>query len=92
MERGEVEGRTNSWASWKTTKPDWLRDKKIAIIARAGPGAPDLDAPSLEQLAGTEEARRIIALVLSGGPLGRPFAVPPGVPEEARGGAARGFR
>jgi tripartite-type tricarboxylate transporter receptor subunit TctC len=82
MERGEVEGRTNSWASWKTTKPDWLRDRKIVVIARAGRAAPDLDAPSLEELAGSAEARRIIALVLSGGPLGRPFAVPPGVPPQ----------
>jgi tripartite-type tricarboxylate transporter receptor subunit TctC len=82
MERGEVEGRTNSWASWKTTKPDWLRDNKIAIIARAEPAAPDLDAPSLEDLAGGADERRIIALVTSGGPLGRPFAVNRNVPQE----------
>ena len=82
MERGEVEGRTNSWASWKTTRPDWLRDGRIAVIARAEPAVPDLDAPSLEDLAPDADARRIIGLVLSGGPLGRPFAVPAGVAED----------
>ena len=82
MERGEVEGRTNSWASWKTTKPDWLKDKMFTVIARAEPAVPDLDAPSLEDLAATADERRIIALVLSGGPLGRPFAVNRNVPEE----------
>jgi len=82
MERGEVEGRTNSWASWKITKPDWLRDGRIAIIARAEPAVEGLDAPSLVDMAASEDARRIIGLVLSGGPLGRPFAAPPGVPVE----------
>jgi tripartite-type tricarboxylate transporter receptor subunit TctC len=50
MERGEVDARNNTWSSWKTTKPIWLEDKKITIIAQAGPRAPDLDAPSVEQL------------------------------------------
>jgi tripartite-type tricarboxylate transporter receptor subunit TctC len=81
MERGEVEGRDNSWASWKTTKPDWVKEKKIIVIAQAGPRAPDLDAPSVEQMAATAADRRVMELVLSGGNLGRPFAVGPGVPE-----------
>jgi tripartite-type tricarboxylate transporter receptor subunit TctC len=82
MERGEVEGRDNSWASWKATKPDWVKEKKIIVIARAGPKVPDLDAPAVEEMAASAEDRRIIELVLSGGQLGRPFAIGPGVPEE----------
>ncbi|HEY4405433.1 MAG TPA: hypothetical protein VGN55_12380 [Xanthobacteraceae bacterium] len=82
MERGEVEGRDNSWASWKTTKPDWVKEKRIIAIAQAGPRAPDLDAPSVEAMAATPADRRIMELVLSGGNLGRPFAVAPGVPEQ----------
>jgi hypothetical protein len=80
MERGEVEGRDNSWASWKTTKPDWVKEKKIVVMAQAGPRASDLDAPSVEALAASADDRRIMELVLSGGNLGRPFAVAPGVP------------
>ena len=37
MERGEVEARNNTWSSWKATKADWLKDKKITVIAQAGP-------------------------------------------------------
>jgi tripartite-type tricarboxylate transporter receptor subunit TctC len=82
MERGEVDARNNTWSSWKTTKPMWLEDKKINIIAQAGPRAPDLDAPSVEQLAKTPEDRRVIELVVSGTQLGRPLFITPGVPED----------
>lgn len=82
MERGEVEARNNSWSSWKTTKPDWLRDGKITVIAQAGPRAPDLAAPSLEELARTGDERQIIELVVSGTQFGRPFTTTPGTPED----------
>jgi tripartite-type tricarboxylate transporter receptor subunit TctC len=82
MERGEVDGRDNSWASWKTTKPDWIKERKIIVIARFGPAVSDLDAPSIAELVDSADERRIIELVLSGGELGRPFAVAPGVPPE----------
>jgi hypothetical protein len=37
MERGEVEGRgSNSWASWKSTKPEWLAQKKIIMLVQVG--------------------------------------------------------
>ena len=74
MERGEVEARNNTWSSWKATKADWLKDKKITVIAQAGPRAPDLDAPSVEDAARTPEERQLIELVVSGTQLGRPFA------------------
>ena len=74
MERGEVEARNNTWSSWKATKADWLKDKKIAVIAQAGPRAADLDAPSVEDAARTPDERKLIELVVSGTQLGRPFA------------------
>ena len=82
MERQEVEARNNTWSSWKATKRAWLDEKRIAVIAQAGPRAPDLDAPSLEAMAKTPEDRQLIELVVSGTQLGRPFAITPGVPEE----------
>ena len=51
MERGEVEARNNSWSSWKTTKPAWLKDEQDRRHRAGRPAAPDLDAPSLEELA-----------------------------------------
>jgi len=80
MERGEVGARINSWASWKVTRPDWLRDKKIVIIAQGGRRSPDLaDVPSVEDLAKTDDDRQVIQMLMSGAALGRPFAIPPGV-------------
>src|SRR5215213_1142021 len=74
MERGEVQARNNTWSSWKATKADWLKEKKITVIAQAGPRAPDLDAPSVEDAARTPEERQLIELLVSGTQLGRPFA------------------
>ena len=82
MERGEVEARNNSWSSWKITKAAWLKDNKITIIAQAGPRAPDLDAPSLEDMARTPDERQIIELVVSGTQLGRPFTITPDTPAD----------
>jgi hypothetical protein len=82
MERGEVQARNNTWSSWKATKPTWLRDKQIVIVAQAGPRDPELDAPSVEALARTPEERQLIELVTSGAHLGRPMATTPDVPED----------
>jgi len=82
MERGEVEARNNTWSSWKTIKPAWLAEKKIAIIAQIGPRTAGLDAPSLEELAKNPAERAVIELIASAAHLGRPIALNPGVPEE----------
>jgi tripartite-type tricarboxylate transporter receptor subunit TctC len=82
MERGEVEARNNTWSSWKATKRAWLVEKKIVVIAQAGPRAPDLDAPSLEGMATSPAERKLIELVVSGAHLGRPLAITPDVPAE----------
>jgi tripartite-type tricarboxylate transporter receptor subunit TctC len=82
MERGEVEARNNTWSSWKATKRAWLDEKKITVIAQVGPRAPDLAAPSLEELAKSPADRQLIELVVSGTQLGRPLAISPDVPED----------
>ena len=82
MERGEIEARNNTWSSWKTTKPAWLAEKKIAVIAQIGPPAADLDAPSLEALSQHADERAVIEVIASGAYLGRPIALNPDVPEE----------
>jgi tripartite-type tricarboxylate transporter receptor subunit TctC len=37
IERGELDGRFNYWSAWTTTKPEWLRDKKLVFMYRTGP-------------------------------------------------------
>jgi tripartite-type tricarboxylate transporter receptor subunit TctC len=82
MERGEVQARNNTWSSWRATKAAWLKEGKINVIVQAGPRAPDLDVPSVEELARTPDERKLIELVVSGTRLGRPMATTPDVPED----------
>ena len=92
MERGEVEARNNTWSSWKATRPQWIKNKQITVVAQAGPRAPDLDAPSVEALAKTPEDRLTIELIVSGTQLGRPFAATPDVPADRVAALRDAFR
>jgi hypothetical protein len=82
MERGEVGARNNTWSSWKVTKRAWLDNKDIHVLVQAGPKAPDLDAPTIEEVLKNENDRKVAALIVSGTRLGRPLGMPPGVPAE----------
>jgi tripartite-type tricarboxylate transporter receptor subunit TctC len=85
MERGEVSGRgSNSWASWKATRPDWLKEKKINILVQIGlTKAPDLpDVPLLMDLASNPEDKAVLKLLSAPSAIGRPIFTTPGVPED----------
>ncbi len=84
MERGEVAGRgSNNWASWKGTRADWLRDKKINIIVQVGlRKAADLDAPLLMDLAKNDEDRAMLRLLSAPSNVGRPLFTTPDVPAD----------
>jgi tripartite-type tricarboxylate transporter receptor subunit TctC len=83
MERGEVEGVTNSWDSWKSFNPAWVADRKIRVLVQTEPKSKDLaDVPSVLELARNENDRRIMALIVSGDALGKPLATSPNVPPE----------
>jgi len=83
MERGEVQGRDNTWSSWKVTKPEWLKNGDIKVLIYAGPTQKDLaGVPTVSELAKDEDSRRIMDLIVSGTRLGRPLATNGGVPED----------
>ena len=85
MERGEVDGRgSNSWASWKATRPHWLAEKKINILVQIGlKKAPDLpDVPLLMELGTNAEDRALLRLLSASTEIGRPIFTTPGVPAE----------
>ena len=85
MENGEVAGRgSNNWTSWKSTKPDWIRDKKINIIVQIGlTKAADLpDVPLLIDLAKNEDDRAALKLVSAPPSVGRPIFSTPNVPAD----------
>jgi tripartite-type tricarboxylate transporter receptor subunit TctC len=66
MERGEVDGRgSNSWASWKSTKPEWLKEKKIIMLVQVGlTRSPDLpDVPLLLELVSNDLDRKLMTFL-----------------------------
>jgi tripartite-type tricarboxylate transporter receptor subunit TctC len=85
MENGEVAGRgSNSWASYKATKPEWVRDHKLDILFQIGlKKASDLqDVPLLMDLGTNEEDRAALKLVSAPPSIGRPVFSTPNVPQE----------
>ena len=84
IERGEVEGRVVIWGGLKATKPNWLRDNKVKIIAQLGLDRDrELpDVPLLQELAGNDESKRIIELFSAQLALGRPLYAAAGVPKD----------
>jgi tripartite-type tricarboxylate transporter receptor subunit TctC len=82
MERGEVDGVTNSWDSWKSLNPAWLAEKKINLLVQTEPKAKDLNIPSVQELAKNEDDRKVIQLIISGDALGKPMATSPNVPAD----------
>jgi len=93
MERGEVGGRVNSWASWKATKPDWLREKKIFVLVQMGlKRHPELaDIPTIIELARTEEGKAIMMFLSADVPISRAYVTTPGVPPERVSALRRAF-
>jgi tripartite-type tricarboxylate transporter receptor subunit TctC len=85
MERGEVAVRgSNSWASWKSTRSEWIRGKKINILVQVGLiKDPDLpDVPLMMDLAKNDEDKAIFRLISAPTALGRPIFTTSGVPKD----------
>ncbi len=85
MERGEVDGRgSNSWAAWKSTKPEWVRDHKLNILVQIGlKRAPDLpDVPLMLELATNDADRKLLTFISAETEVSRSLVAPPGVPAD----------
>ena len=85
MERGEVDGRaTNTWSSYKSTRPDWVKNKRLNYLLQIGlKKEPELpDVPLLMDLATNEEQRQIFTFFSTVVAITRPVATSPEVPAE----------
>jgi tripartite-type tricarboxylate transporter receptor subunit TctC len=85
MERGEIQGRgSNSWAAWKSTKQQWLAEKKIIILVQiALKRAPDLpDVPLLLELAKNDFDRKVLTFLSADTAISRAVVTTPNVPRE----------
>jgi len=80
MERGEVGGRgSNSWASWKSTHPQWLAEKKIFILVQiALKRHPELaDVPTMIELAKNDDDRAVLQFISADIPINRAYVTTP---------------
>jgi tripartite-type tricarboxylate transporter receptor subunit TctC len=94
MERGEVGGRgSNSWASWKSTKPDWLRDNKIIMLVQIGlTRHPELkDVPLMTELVKNEADRKVMQFLSSDTEISRAYVTTPDVPADRVNALRRAF-
>jgi tripartite-type tricarboxylate transporter receptor subunit TctC len=83
MERGEVGGRgSNLWASWKSTKPQWLAEKKIVMLVQiALKRDPELkDVPLMQELAKNEDDARLLIFISADTAIARAVVTTPDVP------------
>ena len=85
MERGETAG-IGAWnySSIMASKPSWLSEKKINILAQLSlEPHPDLpNVPTVLDLSSDEKQRRLLKLVFAQSAVGRAIYAPPGLPDE----------
>ena len=93
MERGEVHGTWANWSTLKAISEQWIKDKKIRILAqwalRKHPEMPDV--PLILDQAKTPEQKQSLDLALARLEFGRPFFMPPNVPAERVNAIRRAF-
>jgi len=85
MERGEVNGMCGiSWSTAKARHADWMKTGKVNLPVQFGlrKEADIADVPAVIDLAKGEEQTRMIRLILAGQAMARPYAAPPGIPED----------
>jgi tripartite-type tricarboxylate transporter receptor subunit TctC len=85
VERHELDGRgSDSWASMKSTHPDWLRDRSINILFQIGPRRePDLpDVPLWSELGANDDQRQVLEILSGDVAVGRPILTAPDVPAD----------
>jgi hypothetical protein len=89
-----VQGRgSNSWASWKSTKPEWIAQKRIIVLVQVGlERDPDLpDVPLLLELASNDLDRKVLTFLSAETAVSRSLATTPDVPLERIEALRRAF-
>ena len=83
-ERGEVQGAIVGIANLTSTKPEWLRDRKIRILLQfATERSHELpDIPTAVEVAQNEDSRAMLALYATKFQVAFPVFTPPDVPKD----------
>lgn len=93
METGEVQAFPNFYNSMMAQRPQWVRDKIIAIPLKWGPlnepGLPGV--PHADDLVTDPQKKAVLKAVSASLALGRPFAAPPEIPADRLAALRKGF-
>ena len=83
MERGEVHGFCGQFEGWKSAKPEWLRDGKLAhLIQLSSKRSADMpNTPLLSEFARNDEERQIFTFIQSSIE-DRAIVMAPGIPAD----------
>jgi tripartite-type tricarboxylate transporter receptor subunit TctC len=85
MERGEIDGRASAtWAGYKATQPDWVRNNKLNYILQIGLKKEEglENVPLLRDLAQNAEQQQIFDFMSKVAALTRPMTTTAGTPPE----------
>lgn len=87
MERGEVDGVCGwDWSSFKSQKPDWLRDNKAHVFLQVSmephPELTKMGVPSVFNYVKNDDDRKVVELVISQTIFHRSYIAPPGTSPE----------
>ena len=94
MERGEVSGVCGmSWSTMKARHTGWMQDGKVFLPVQFGlRKEPDIaQVPSVMDRARDDTQRQMLRLILAGQAMARPYAAPPGLPDDRRRALAAAF-
>ena len=85
LENGELDGIAYwAWGSINSSKPDWIRDKKVNVLFHTGdkplPQLPGV--PSIRDAAQNDLDRKALDFLLAREVLSRPFLAPPDIPAD----------
>ena len=94
LERGELQGRVSTgWAGDKDVLEPWMKDNKVRFLAQLAmtksPEFPNL--PLILDYARTAQDRQVMELILAAQHWGRPFVMPPDVPQDRVAAVRKAF-
>lgn len=85
IERGETDGRCGwGWSSLRSSKPDWIRDKKLNFLVQLGlEKHPDaMHVPLALDLIPDQAGKQLMRVLVAPQNITRPYLAPPGVPAD----------
>ncbi len=85
LENGEVQGRVWDMEGLKASRPQWLRDGTVRILAQLAPKADRAAPPGVplaRDFAANEDDKKVLDVICLSTLLARPYIAPPGLPPE----------